>query len=527
MNEIIQLPDLYKLSLVLSKTIDIETTISPFSRENINRFSEIHKSTLIQLFSRIEISYYFNLFYYDIDYLFNAKLCEKVNAVYSILLINSPNDKMKTPARFHPIFGKKQNYIKHHIIIIYMSFEKVMKDLYKSINNSVLSIDLFNEMAQCRYVNDDDEYDIRFSLKQKNEFDRIILLDETNNRLAEKMISSLSNETANEIINETNITQKRIRAYTDLLIFEEVEDGYLITELFELFEIYRYNNIIVFDYNHSRGLCIPFLILPSQYSRQLYDDLIKYPYAQPLFKTYYVKTYEELANIFDKYIIAKTYVIAQEILKNPTDEDIEKLFYEPLPDPIHKKKKPNKKTRQKIKKKINLIDISTVKENEIVDVDVVVDDDVDVDVVADDDVDVDVVIAEPLRTLQGYVDDETEPIILKPITNNDNYILVKYRKHPYKIIFYKYEYISYADQDNITFMINELYTNNTKFKIFMEEYNTIRVIQSFHKDFNAKDKSIHFNVVFYNTFNITRSAVYHAYITNNVISSLTTITNIL
>ena len=76
-------------------------------------------------------------------------------------------------------------------------------------------------------------------------------------------------------------------------------------------------------------------------------------------------------------------------------------------------------------------------------------------------------------------------------------------------------------------MITDLYNTNDKFKRFMEQYNSIRIIQSFHKDYNGLNKSIHFNGVFYNTIDVIKSSVYHFYIKNNSISTLTTIINVL
>lgn len=103
---------------------------------------------------------------------------------------------------------------------------------------------------------------------------------------------------------------------------------------------------------------------------------------------------------------------------------------------------------------------------------------------------------------------------------NEVYIPASIR--PLHIVFNKY---SICERDRITNLLNATYKTNSKFQEFVNKYDTIKVLKSLHYDTSRIDKSLHFNAVFINRSE--ESTVYHLYVTEEKIYSVTTIINIL
>lgn len=127
--------------------------------------------------------------------------------------------------------------------------------------------------------------------------------------------------------------------------------------------------------------------------------------------------------------------------------------------------------------------------------------------------------------------DELEEIKaeLEKIQNNteeqeDKSALTTKQNH-FIINFNYYEF--FEDKNYIRFLINDCYINNEKFYNFMSDYTHIQVKKDIHTDRNRMEKSLHFNLVFFNADFKEISKQYHAYIFNNSISSITRIESIL
>ena len=318
------------------------------------------------------------------------------------------------------------------------------------------------------------------------------------------------------------ITYEVVETYNDLHIWDENQNSINITSLVGLIVYYKDNERIELILNLNRGLCIPFLLIPTNNKHNtLLNDLLHHPTAIPIFRTINVPKSNAISNLRNIIKLSNLPVvndiraIHSTIREIITDDDINNIFGDEndkyIPDTKKKRKRPKRKKPTEIVKPT--IDISNINENEIIEIN-------SPDEATDE--------VEKLYDKDELTDeDEDEPIVLEKIENINNDIIVRFNKIPFNIVFYKYEYISFADKDLITFMITDLYNTNENFKIFMEQYDTIRIIQSFHKDFSAKNNSLHFNGVFYNTIDVIKSSVYHFYIKNNSISSLTTIINVL
>jgi hypothetical protein len=129
---------------------------------------------------------------------------------------------------------------------------------------------------------------------------------------------------------------------------------------------------------------------------------------------------------------------------------------------------------------------------------------------------------------------ETMPIVKRPTITpvcrpeiiNDihiyNEVYIQASIRPLHIVFNKY---SICEKDRITDLLNATYKTNSKFREFINKYDTIKVLKSLHYDTSRIDKSLHFNCVFINKSE--ESTVYHLYVFDEKIYSCTTIINIL
>lgn len=397
-------------------------------------------------------------------------------------------------------------------IMAYMNKLKTTKILLTEIDNSAITHGEFSNMINhyktlpgC-YINSS-----KYTNTQNKTFTNLICNHQLQTDITSKLIFKIINENCVERwLEKNNIRYEIVKQYNNkLTLWEEAKDtdGIIITSLLLLVQYFKNDEPIDLFLTSTRGLCIPFLMLPTADESGLLEDLKKYPFAIPIFKSQFFELNDASIGLINNLYINPDGIELPIINNNSiTENELIDLFdNEEIPKP---KKKKSKKTKKHIISELP-VDISDIPENEIIEL-------------------------PPQDEYKSNSEEEThpeseddEPIILNDIENINNDTVVKYSKQPFTIIFYKYEYISFIDKDVITFMLNELYRNNIKFKTFMNQYNTIRIFQSFHKDYNSKDKSVHFTGVFYNTITLTKSSVYHFYILNNAISSLTTIINIL
>lgn len=453
--------------------------------------------------------------------------------------------------------GKTEYSVVNSFILQYMIYLNAYNELLLEIKKSDLSIEQYEKMFNLynssipktvHSVVNDDYYDIgeicvrcnlltqhckcvryqysvserTFSKKANQTF---ALLNKNYTKDLEKQLIVLSNSSidCDKLLNERGIGEYEIVSrYDDFVLWEN--NGTDSINVITLYALVNYrdinNNIIELSRTVNRGLIIPFLISCNPNAYKVMFDMKENPYAIPIFKLDNIPNSKAI--MFFKEIIENPPVfnknntcvyrcmckelnndIKQQLEHLPTEEDIIKLFTDDndIPKPKKsKKKKPNKKPSAVV-----AIDISDTTNNEVIELP-------------------NIEIKEP----DDEPDDEPdEPNIIQPIPNNIN-VVVKYNKLPFAIMFYRYEYIAYNEQDLINLMITQLYLTNNAFKMFMLNYNSIRVIQGIHTDFSGLDKSLHFNIMFYNTKLITKTKPHHAYINaNNEIISITTIVNIL
>lgn len=544
----IDLQDLFNSYLIFSRNNN-RINYTAFDREHLFSFLRcIEKTTISNIFAKIftkhEITKFFQL-YSDTTarHRFNLNLFENPTTFYTAIHINSTDDDdiLLSSQNQYTYSPNDNKLLKLRCVIQYDIIEVNINLMRKSILSSCITLQTFNEMNSiykkntycqtygCLYS---DLYDSGYTPTEKSVFEPL--------HRAHEIVSELTRSCDNDfiyLVAKTNkITYKSVRKYDDLHIFENVNNGYIITSLIELFVASKNNSAKQFDYNLGRLHCIPFMLLPVNYSQQLANDLFENPYAIPIFKSTFVN-YNEIAKIYNtfvKYNIGKIPISSYNYLyKKPvydtTDNQLEQLFGNTVNNETLKKKRKRPKKTKKKKDLRKSIDISNINENEIIELN----EPDDSGYITEDNAECSQLepIDEPIEVIDELEtesdSDSDDESVINEIHNINNDIVIKYTKQPYSIVFYQYEYITYKDKDLITFLLNDLYNTSEKFQKHMTIYNTIRVIQSFHKDFSAKNNSTHFNVIFYNTIELTRTPVYHAYIKNNSICSLTTITNII
>lgn len=164
----------------------------------------------------------------------------------------------------------------------------------------------------------------------------------------------------------------------------------------------------------------------------------------------------------------------------------------------------NKKKHKKNKKK-SIIELSPTSTNDIIEIQET--DSIDSTNSSDDEIE----IAIELEKIK-------QATIIEDSENQHSLIL---KKNHYDISFNYYEY--FENKHYIRFLINDCYNTNDKFTEFMGDYTHIRVKKDIHTDLNGLEKSLHFNLVFYNQDFNEISKQYHAYIFNNSITSMTRI----
>ena len=318
------------------------------------------------------------------------------------------------------------------------------------------------------------------------------------------------------------LSYKIVATFKNCFTWSKLDDDTINIQFLDSFvECYVENKIYSFITSCSRGTTFNYLLLPHcTDSYKLLKTLFKYKHAIPIFRSKCISIHEFIA-----FLKPYSVDIFQRIKHNTTSNILnctcskQKKLVQFMNETIGSAK-PKKLKRKKSKNKTSLsapsqvIDISDISYNTVIETDVLSDN---TDIILDNnnitDSDSD---SDSDENINQIVDTIIEPTAL-----------VKYANYPYVITFYRYEYIPIPEQDKITFMINECYTTDEYFRDFIKQYTVIRVVQSFHYDYSQKYNSLHFNVIFETSQYSKKSPVYHCYIQNNRICSMTTIINIL
>lgn len=494
-------------------------------------------ATLSHIFSKNEITEYVRLYLFKTDPTINAfkEIIIDKTLLFNTKIMLSDNTNLLSGTGNEELYCKDYTGVIQSFILDYTNKLKTIKKLKQNIlNTNILSLDRYTEMFKYYKNSANDASQTHknanepimtinsplFREEENKQFIQLICKHQIECDKVDKTIATANAEYLDVWCKLYNITYKIVSTYTDLHIWEENENSINITSIVGLVSYYTDNEKLDLVLNANRGLCIPFLLIPTNNKHnKLLMDLLHNSTAIPIFKTVNIPKHSAIANLRIIIKLNNLPVVndIRVMCSNITDNDIDILFGDETDIIIDTKKKRKRPKRKKTELIKPTIDISNIAENDIVELTTTeTPDEVELIYEKDDPVDE-----------RDETTDEDEPIVLETIENINNDTIVLFNKLPFNIVFYKYEYISFADKDLITFMITDLFNTNNKFKIFMEQYNTIRIIQSFHKDYNGLDKSIHFNGVFYNTDTLVKSTVYHFYIKNNCISTLTTIINVI
>lgn len=534
--------DTYK---VYNKTF-IFDFISTHSADIILAFETIFKKNDIMDYFSFTNSKYFKTSTassppcdYNVNYIISEILSQKY---ISYKFLDDHIDDNNNSGYYKLFYGAGNRGVSQTFILHYKLFEIAMRKVLSSPEMLALTNEKYLEMFEYYYNSPNTnnkqfknvENTLFFNSHKKgvdecDKIDRILLSKNNNNTRSEN----------NDFLTKYGIGEHEIICEyinNEFVYWEQVSpDTINIYVLFQLINFYDIDgNIFNLSLSIARTTLIPYLVIPNKNRMRLIVDLIRNPYAIPIIKVINISLKNAINTLKTMFVdiptITRRHICYYECFcKNPTfkynvdfveqpiptELDIINLFNDTTDISISKSKK-NKKKSKKNKTKNNnnkSIDISNSNDTDIIEL---TDDTRDDELIVNDEL----IIND--KTDDTSDDDELINISLPVDT------VVKYTKLPFSIIFYRYEYIPFADRDMITYMLTELYTNNEKFRGFMTEFNTVRIIQSFHRDFNKLDKSIHFNLIFYDTQTVYKSPVYHAYISgNNEIVSLTTITNVL
>ena len=90
---------------------------------------------------------------------------------------------------------------------------------------------------------------------------------------------------------------------------------------------------------------------------------------------------------------------------------------------------------------------------------------------------------------------------------------------PFHVSFKNYTY--FENKRYIIWLIENLYRNNAKFQDLMRDYDYIRILQDIHFDRSNDIKSQHFNIQLFNSETLQKTSVFHTYIWDNEIVSIT------
>ena len=273
--------------------------------------------------------------------------------------------------------------------------------------------------------------------------------------------------------------------------------------------IYTLSHILSFDKSefnfeltNNTEFFTPFL---NQTQHKNYSKLIdcynkvKNKTFAPIYTLYVVKNFNKIKKslfLQNSYIKTGIHTIINDVNK------IEKII---LQDEIKENKK-KRKNKKKSNKNDTIIDIELINNNDIIETENTIDiTDYKSNSSSDDEIE---------------IEHELQKIIQKNITENEEnkYTIVSKKTH-FNISFNYYDH--FESKSYIRFLIEDCYRTNEKFNEFMSNYTDVRVKRDIHYDMNGLEKSLHFNLVFYNKDFNEKTPTYHAYIYNNSISSMT------
>jgi len=239
---------------------------------------------------------------------------------------------------------------------------------------------------------------------------------------------------------------------------------------------------------------------------QCYNEVKNKTFA-PIYTLYVAKNFNKIKKslfLQNSYIKTGIHTIINDGNK------IEKLI---LQDEIKENKK-KRKNKKKSNKNGTIIDIELINNNDIIETENTID-------ITDDNTEK----SNSSSDDEIEIENELQKIIQENIIENEEnkYTIVSKKTH-FNISFNYYN--TFESKSYIRFLIDDCYRTNEKFNEFMSNYTDVRVKQDIHYDMNGLEKSLHFNLVFFNRDFNEITPTYHAYIYNNSISSMTRIESI-
>jgi hypothetical protein len=112
-------------------------------------------------------------------------------------------------------------------------------------------------------------------------------------------------------------------------------------------------------------------------------------------------------------------------------------------------------------------------------------------------------------------------------SSDEENIKETYIKEAYTIEFNNNKYFTEHSKHKVINYINDLYNTNTNFQNVMTEYDTIKILQALHYDYHKKENSLHFTGILKNYSQDKESRVYHFYVNDTGIYSITEINRII
>ena len=319
--------------------------------------------------------------------------------------------------------------------------------------------------------------------------------------------------------NVTDEYKNAYKEYNDTCIYEEhsfkqlyiwfkLQNSIVVMKLEKIITILETDEFIDTQINYSH------------YILEIFNKLILHPEYENFKKIYNLQHTHILIPVLSKsfyYNFNKASVIFNKIKFNTISNNIQYDNYDFL-NVAENIIKPKPKLKKNKPKKNKIIDISNINDTDIIEIIEIIEDTV------EDTFDINNEIIDEIIEEELYVKfDDNLKTDIQPI--DDGISVVTYSKYKFQFSFNIYEF--FEDKQDIIWLFNNLHNNNTKFYEFMKNYDTIQVLQDFHRDYNRLNKSIHITVKFANKTTNIYTEKYHAYILNNEISSITRIHNIL
>lgn len=378
----------------------------------------------------------------------------------------------------------------------------------KTINDVVLS-NIFNnqiEIGEYEFV----DYKIDFVVDIEKQF-----LYQAG--MVDKLIKMCENEDSDNIIDTLNLKiylKERlldiIQKHKNQLLLDNEDilqdEIYILQELYPL--INKYNEITLenelclkyyqYDNDGVKLSCYIKLCSIVCYGNFINDYNNKHPYSQysirncPILKLFQAYYPTELSKYTNKI---NTSYYQRCIIKM----DFEKYTpIEPIPHHINK---PNKKKRNKKKKCLDTIDNYEEPQQETIKIEYLNE-----------------------NSIEHITDDEL--IKLLPLKEPSSPKSPK-KTYPFKFSFIDIINIEYNQKTKIKLLFKSLYDTNEKFKDLIKPYTTIHIIKDIHYDKNEDISSLHITFKLINIKTNESTSLFHGYLKNNKINSITTIQQLL